>query len=80
MGNTHRAEKTPIRRVIDNPYIINDNGENIEVDKYIKNICKDSYYAGELEISNSTKIFNINIAVYIKDGTANIYKFLMYFS
>ena len=66
--------------LIDNPYIMNDNGENIEVDKYIKNISKDSYYAGELEISNSTKIFNLNIAVYIKDGTDNIYKFLMYFS
>ena len=59
---------------------MDDNGKNIYADEYTKNIIIDSYYAGELEISNCTNIFNLNMAVYIKNGNDNDYKFLMYFS
>ena len=45
--------------------------------------CKKRYfYAGDLELSNCIKIFDLNIAIYIKENINNSYryKFLLYFT
>ena len=52
-----------------------------KITDYINDIKKDTFYAGDLEISNSTKIFKINIAIYIIENIDNdkYYKFYLYF-
>ena len=68
--------------IINSPYILIDGDKNIDTDKYIENIKKDTFYAGDMELSNCIKIFDLNIAIYIKENNTDSYKykFLLYFS
>lgn len=50
--------------IIENPYTIDNDDNNIKIFDYIKNINKEGFYAGDLEISKTINILNINIAIY----------------
>ena len=43
-----------------------------ETEDYINKIKESSFWAGDLEISQSIYLYNINIAVYIKNNSNNI--------
>ena len=59
------------------PFFLN-NGEdiddiivNMKFDNYIEEIKKDKFYAGAIELSVSSILFNINISFYILENKAN---------
>ena len=61
-------------------FFVNDNINeilgSIELNNYIDNISKDGEYAGIIEMSITTKIFNFNIYVHEEDNNNNNYYYL----
>ena len=53
-------------------------GKLYEIDSYINLIKLNYFYAGDLEVSQTTKCFKINLAVYKYDNKDDNYKQILF--